>query len=172
MITRPPRVWLGLCESRPGSGAGGLRQSSRQETRPRPRLWPWSPGSGRIAPARDAVVDTVLSIVAEKTGYPQDMLDLDLDLEADLGIDTVKQAETFQAIRQSFAIPFQEGISLRDYPTLEKVIGFVHTNRPDLVAAAPAPVAITPSPTPVFVAAVPVVLHRRPSHPQRPLAMK
>ncbi len=83
--------------------------------------------------------------MAEKTGYPQDMLDLDLDLEADLGIDTVKQAETFQAIRESFAIPFQEGISLRDYPTLEKVIGFVHTNRPDLVAVVPAsvPVAVT-----------------------------
>ena len=27
------------------------------------------------------------------------MLDLDLDLEADLGIDTVKQAEMFAAIR-------------------------------------------------------------------------
>ncbi len=98
--------------------------------------------------------------MAEKTGYPQDMLDLDLDLEADLGIDTVKQAETFQAIRESFAIPFQEGISLRDYPTLEKVIGFVHTNRPDLVAAAPAsvPVAVLPAPTPVVVAPAPAAV--------------
>ena len=33
------------------------------------------------------------------------MLDLDLDLEADLGIDTVKQAETFAAIREAFDIP-------------------------------------------------------------------
>ncbi len=37
----------------------------------------------------------MLEIVAEKTGYPKDMLDLDLDLEADLGVDTVKQAEMF-----------------------------------------------------------------------------
>ncbi len=37
--------------------------------------------------------------MAEKTGYPKDMLDLDLDLEADLGVDTVKQAEMFAAIR-------------------------------------------------------------------------
>ena len=36
--------------------------------------------------------------MAEKTGYPQDMLDLDLDLEADLGVDTVKQAEMFAAV--------------------------------------------------------------------------
>ena len=40
-----------------------------------------------------------------KTGYPKDMLDLDLDLEADLGIDTVKQAETFAAVREAFDIP-------------------------------------------------------------------
>ena len=47
----------------------------------------------------------VLEVVADKTGYPQDMLDLELDLEADLGIDTVKQAETFAAIREAFDIP-------------------------------------------------------------------
>ena len=40
-----------------------------------------------------------------KTGYPQDMLDLDLDLEADLGIDTVKQAELFATVREAYGIP-------------------------------------------------------------------
>ena len=39
------------------------------------------------------------------TGYPEDMLDLDLDMEADLGIDTVKQAEMFAAIREEWDIP-------------------------------------------------------------------
>ncbi len=33
------------------------------------------------------------------------MLDLDLDLEADLGVDTVKQAEIFAAIRETYDIP-------------------------------------------------------------------
>jgi acyl carrier protein len=67
----------------------------------------------------DVVVEQVLSVVADKTGYPKDMLELDLDMEADLGIDTVKQAETFAAIRETFAIPVQEGLNLRDYPTLK-----------------------------------------------------
>lgn len=84
------------------------------------------------APASDPIVEQVLKIVAAKTGYPQDMLDLDLDLEADLGIDTVKQAETFASIREQFGIPFQEGLSLRDYPTLQSVIDFVRKMRPDL----------------------------------------
>ncbi|MDJ0757345.1 MAG: beta-ketoacyl synthase N-terminal-like domain-containing protein, partial [Ardenticatenaceae bacterium] len=60
------------------------------------------------APAVDEVVEKVLAIVAEQTGYPTDMLDLDLDLEADLGVDTVKQAETFLAIREAFDIPRQD----------------------------------------------------------------
>ena len=86
-------------------------------------------------PQIDPVTAQVLEIVAAKTGYPQDMLDLELDLEADLGIDTVKQAETFAAIRQAYDIPPQQGLSLRDYPTLKSVVGFVHKMRPDLAAA-------------------------------------
>ena len=95
---------------------------------------------GKASPLRTVMIPSprkVLEIVAAKTGYPQDMLDLDLDLEADLGIDTVKQAETFAAIREAFGIPVQQSLSLRDYPTLKHVIGFVFTMRPELAAAGP-----------------------------------
>jgi acyl transferase domain-containing protein len=103
------------------------------------------------SPAVDPVVTQVLEVVAAKTGYPQDMLDLDLDLEADLGIDTVKQAETFAAIRETFAIPVQEGLNLREYSTLASVVGFVRKNRPDL-AVASQPAVLSPVPA---VAAAP-----------------
>lgn len=36
---------------------------------------------------------TILDIVSEKTGYPKEMLGLDLDLEADLSIDSIKRME-------------------------------------------------------------------------------
>jgi NAD(P)-dependent dehydrogenase (short-subunit alcohol dehydrogenase family) len=114
------------------------------------------------ASAADPVITQVLALVAAKTGYPEEMLELELDMEADLGIDTVKQAETFAAIREAFAIPFQEGVNLRDYPTLASVVGFVRTMRPDLAAPTPgtatAPAAqstnppihqSTPAPAPV-----------------------
>ena len=87
-----------------------------------------------VVPAVDPIADRVLAIVAEQTGYPQEMLELDLDMEADLGIDTVKQAETFLAIRQAFDIPRRDDLKLRDYPTLGAVIGFVRDSRPDLAA--------------------------------------
>ena len=74
----------------------------------------------------DSIKEKVLEIVAEKTGYPKEMLDLDLDLEADLGIDTVKQAEMFVAIRAAYSIPRDEKMKLRDFPTLAHVIKFAH----------------------------------------------
>ena len=85
----------------------------------------------------DPVKERILALAVEKTGYPQDMLDLDLDLEADLGVDTVKQAEMFAAIREIYNIPRDENRKLRDYPTLAHVIRFVYEKRPDLAGAAP-----------------------------------
>jgi len=84
----------------------------------------------------DPIKKKVLQIVAEKTGYPEDMLDLDLDLEADLGVDTVKQAEMFAAVRAAYNIPRNENLKLRDFPTLSHVIKFAH-DRSALAAAAP-----------------------------------
>lgn len=85
----------------------------------------------------DEVKDRILALVVEKTGYPTEMLDLDLDLEADLGIDTVKQAEMFAAIREIYNIPRDENRKLRDYPTLAHVIRFVYEKRPDLKTSTP-----------------------------------
>ncbi len=59
------------------------------------------------------------------TGYPAELLDLDLDLEADLGVDTVKQAEVFAAVRERFNVERDDNLALRDFPTLTHVIGWV-----------------------------------------------
>ncbi len=93
-----------------------------------------SPVPPKAAAKGDPVKEKVLALVAEKTGYPVDMLDLDLDLEADLGVDTVKQAEVFTSIREAYSIPRDENRKLRDYPTLAHVIRFVYEKRPDLAA--------------------------------------
>ncbi|MBK7974008.1 MAG: SDR family NAD(P)-dependent oxidoreductase [Deltaproteobacteria bacterium] len=107
-----------------------------------------TPPAAAVA-AADPVAEQVLTLFAEKTGYPRDMLDLDLDLEADLGIDTVKQAELFATVRETFAIPREETLKLRDFPTLGHVIGFVKDRRPDLVSTQPSapPPPATPGPS-------------------------
>jgi acyl transferase domain-containing protein/acyl carrier protein len=42
---------------------------------------------------REAIHNLLLTLISERTGYPTDMLDIDLDLEADLGIDSIKRVE-------------------------------------------------------------------------------
>ena len=99
---------------------------------------PVPPAPSQPMPKGDTVKARILALVAEKTGYPIDMLDLDLDLEADLGVDTVKQAEVFATVREAYGIARDDSIKLRDFPTLAHVIGFVHDRRPDLFGEATA----------------------------------
>ncbi len=98
------------------------------------------------ATSEDEVTARVLELVAQETGYPTDLLDPDLDLEADLGIDTVKQAEVFAAIREHYAIERDEALKLRDYPTLRSVVRFVTERSPQPAAADGEPGPPTPAP--------------------------
>jgi Polyketide synthase modules and related proteins len=50
-------------------------------------------GTSDPAPSTFGIPAAVLAVISERTGYPVDMIDLDLDLEADLSIDSIKRAE-------------------------------------------------------------------------------
>ncbi|SMB25365.1 conserved protein of unknown function [Sterolibacterium denitrificans] len=55
-----------------------------------------SPASNLSAtpvPARLDAHQVLLAVVSERTGYPAEVLDLDLDLEADLSVDSIKRLE-------------------------------------------------------------------------------
>jgi acyl transferase domain-containing protein/NAD(P)-dependent dehydrogenase (short-subunit alcohol dehydrogenase family)/acyl carrier protein len=43
--------------------------------------------------------ELLISVVAEKTGYPADILNLEMGLESDLGIDSIKRVEILSAIK-------------------------------------------------------------------------
>ncbi|MBD3765479.1 MAG: SDR family oxidoreductase, partial [Rhodobacterales bacterium] len=58
----------------------------------------------RSAPAAPAlteatVAEALRALIADRTGYPADMLGADLDLEADLGVDSIKRVEIVGALR-------------------------------------------------------------------------
>ena len=46
------------------------------------------------------IQDTLLNIVAELTGYPVEMLGLDMDIESELGIDSIKRVEILSALEE------------------------------------------------------------------------
>nr|WP_254896628.1 type I polyketide synthase [Amycolatopsis sp. Hca4] len=45
------------------------------------------------APKAASVLETVVAVIGERTGYPVEMIEPDLDLEADLSVDSIKRAE-------------------------------------------------------------------------------
>ncbi|GIT04352.1 MAG: hypothetical protein CM1200mP28_16110 [Deltaproteobacteria bacterium] len=59
----------------------------------------------------------MMSVVSEKTGYPQEMLELGMDIEPDLGIDSIKRVEILGAVQDSAPeldeIPADELVEMR-----------------------------------------------------------
>ncbi|HKL24668.1 MAG TPA: SDR family NAD(P)-dependent oxidoreductase, partial [Desulfuromonadales bacterium] len=58
-----------------------------------------------VAPAAPAAAsgragEVLLEVVAEKTGYPVEMLELEMALDADLGIDSIKRVEILSALQE------------------------------------------------------------------------
>ncbi|MEB3328977.1 MAG: SDR family oxidoreductase, partial [Candidatus Sericytochromatia bacterium] len=60
---------------------------------------PATPGPAR-GPSGDEIAALMLAVVAEKTGYPVEMLSLEMALEADLGIDSIKRVEILGAVQE------------------------------------------------------------------------
>ncbi|MDF1753373.1 MAG: beta-ketoacyl synthase N-terminal-like domain-containing protein [Verrucomicrobiales bacterium] len=68
----------------------------------------------------EAVNKHLLEIVGERTGYPEEMLDADLDLEADLGIDSIKRVEILGELAE-FIMPNSTDMGEESNLDLEKL---------------------------------------------------
>ena len=60
--------------------------------------------SAAARPTGDALLTVVLELVSDRTGYPVDMLDPDLDLEADLSIDSIKRIEIIGELAEAIGL--------------------------------------------------------------------
>lgn len=54
-------------------------------------------------------METLVAVVSQRTGYPTDMLDLDLDLEADLGVDSIKRIEILGLVSEKLGMKLVAG---------------------------------------------------------------
>ena len=69
----------------------------------------------------------MLEVVSEKTGYPVASLELEMDMEADLGIDSIKRVEILGAMQARYPqLPPLRPDDLAVLRTLAQVVGYVH----------------------------------------------
>ena len=74
---------------------------------------------------------TLIEIVAEKTGYPPDMLDPDMGLDADLGIDSIKRVEILSALQDKLPdAPIVKPEHLGTLRTLREIVAFLSGGSP------------------------------------------
>ena len=111
-----------------------------------------SPVVSAARPGMEQITGSFLTIVSDKTGYPQEMLDLDMDMEADLGIDSIKRVEILGAVREIYSdLPKIAPEEFAELRSLRQVIDHVFKALPGALA----PVGVDAIHPPVFE---PVVL--------------
>ena len=111
-----------------------------------------SNNNGSSSANTGALQAALLEVVSEKTGYPAEMLEMNMDMEADLGIDSIKRVEIFGALTAQY--PEMSGIDpneLTELRTLGEIVTFVSGKSGATNTSAPATVASISS-TPVVSA--------------------
>ena len=86
-----------------------------------------NPPDAAIAAASEVdIAGLVRRLLSERTGYPEDLLADGLDLEADLGIDSVKRVEIMGAVQQrTRQLSSADLAELRRLRTLQEIIAFL-----------------------------------------------
>jgi acyl transferase domain-containing protein len=81
----------------------------------------------------------LLKVVADKTGYPEEMLSLEMSLDTDLGIDSIKRVEILSALQEKLPeAPMASPEDLGKLQTLQQIVELLAAGSPS-VAAAPVP---------------------------------
>nr|MBL0688497.1 SDR family NAD(P)-dependent oxidoreductase [Pseudoalteromonas sp.] len=74
------------------------------------------------------IQSVMMEVVAEKTGYPTEMLELEMDMEADLGIDSIKRVEILGAVQESIPdLPELNPEDLAELRTLGEIVAYMQS---------------------------------------------
>ena len=94
--------------------------------------------------------EMLLDVVSDKTGYPKEILTVDMDLELDLGIDSIKRVEIFSAINDENPwLPEVDPAIMADIKTLGDVIDFIGQHAPSVTVSSPQQSAVAPIAEPI-----------------------
>ena len=80
-------------------------------------------------PVVDGFAETLLEVVADKTGYPVDMLSLEMNLDSDLGVDSIKRVEILSAIQEYIPdLPSVSPDDMASLQTLQSIVEIFNTS--------------------------------------------
>ncbi|MDM8524923.1 SDR family NAD(P)-dependent oxidoreductase [Desulfococcaceae bacterium HSG8] len=111
----------------------------------------YKPPSEETPKNNEAVKNTLLETVSDLTGYPTEMLNLEMDIEADLGIDSIKRVEILSTLEEKMpGIPPVSPEIMGTLRTLAQIAEFLSENSghesQDTGIQSPAPCTASSSP--------------------------
>jgi acyl transferase domain-containing protein/NAD(P)H-dependent flavin oxidoreductase YrpB (nitropropane dioxygenase family)/NAD(P)-dependent dehydrogenase (short-subunit alcohol dehydrogenase family) len=124
----------GGCQAAGGCGDSGLTAAARQDQTDAPAPphangtpppLPDVTAAGVVKHDRAWLTNRLHELVCQRTGYPKEMLGLDVNLEADLGIDSIKRVEILSELAQDLSGGSE---TLPQGVEMEKLTG-IHTLR-------------------------------------------
>nr|MDQ3031903.1 acyltransferase domain-containing protein [Myxococcota bacterium] len=133
----------------------------------------------RAAPVAAAVdlMAVMLEVVAAKTGYPAEMVQMEMELEADLGIDSIKRVEILAAVReQAPGLPDLDPAALGALRTVGEIVDHLRAHLPATAAtsvtSAPAAAATTAAPAVDLMAVMLEVVAAKTGYPAEMVQME
>lgn len=82
----------------------------------------------------------LLEVVSEKTGYPTNMLSLEMSLEGDLGIDSIKRVEILSAVQEKApSLPEVDAAAMSSLQTLGQIIDHLNNQESQTIPASDHP---------------------------------
>lgn len=99
---------------------------------------------------REELLARLLDLVSERTGYPKEALSIDLDLEADLGVDSIKRVEVLGALAESIetqADGAQPNLEMEKLSVIKTLRGIADYVMEALDSASPASAVEVPAPS-------------------------
>lgn len=121
---------LPAANSLPVSAQVESSKAAQQNDNPKPVSVPTQVSAGKNSPvstSTEKLSRFLVQFVVEQTGYPEDIVEADSDLEADLGIDSIKKALMFGEINEYFHLDLEqlEGTNLDDFKTIQSIVDFL-----------------------------------------------
>ncbi|MEM5733558.1 SDR family NAD(P)-dependent oxidoreductase [Shewanella algae] len=120
-----------------------LQQSAGVDSSVQPEPIQLSPAQSNTAHAnQNDVTALMLQVVADKTGYPAEMLELGMDMEADLGIDSIKRVEILGTVQDKLPeLPPLDAATLSECRTLGQIVDYLQQSAGVNASVQPEPVS-------------------------------
>jgi acyl transferase domain-containing protein/phosphopantetheinyl transferase/acyl carrier protein len=120
-IRQPEAEPQGQAEPVPDNGPAAVSKAAGQY----PAMEPGAASSTGAQPLEQNLTSRLLAIISDKTGYPVDMLHEHQNLEADLGIDSIKRLEILGMLFQQLGATRMAAENLGSLRTVAEIVEFL-----------------------------------------------